>query len=263
MASPAPITTPCSTAPFYSTVLTAAQIAQNVNYVAGVLAGRGITLGNTISSSLNQIIFDGDSITAGKQSTGHGNYPSATMAALSGTYAWSNLGVGSQYVSTIVTNGPTNVDTLWSNYSGSKKIYILFASTNDLANGFSGSSCYTAIKTRCNAAKAAGATKCIVATTLNRGTFSAGQGSATGADSGQQNALNAALRVDFGTQISGKVYSGSPGYADVLMDLQAETNLQNTSNTTYFNSDTIHPNNTGYAIIAADAVIALNYLGIT
>jgi lysophospholipase L1-like esterase len=238
----------------YSARLTSQQVAQNVQAVGSLLGPRGITLGNTINRTNHQIIFDGDSLTAGYNSSGHGNYPSATMAALSGVYAWSNIGVGGRLLSTILTNAPTYADGLWGNYVGSKKVYVLWAGTNDYQASASGATVYANTVSRCNAAKAAGATAVIVLTCINRGTF-------TGAMTTQQTVGNGDLRADSPTLVSGVVYTGA-SYCNYLVDVQAEPNLQTTTNTTYFASDTIHLTNAGYAIVAADMKTALNQLGI-
>ncbi len=78
----------------------------------------------------------------------------------------------------------------------------------------------------------------------------------------QQGIGNADLRADSPTLVNGVVYTGA-SYCNYLVDVQAEPNLQTTSNTTYFASDTIHLTNAGYAIVASDVKIALNQLGIT
>jgi lysophospholipase L1-like esterase len=238
----------------YAAPLTALQVAQNIAAVRTTLAKRGLGLGNTVSRTNHQIVFDGDSLTAGYNSSGHGNYPTTTIAALSGAYAWSNLGVGGRLVSTILASAPSYADTLWTNYTGSKKVYILWAGTNDYQASVSGATVYANTISRCNAAKAAGATAVIVLTCINRGTF-------TGPMTTQQGIGNTDLRADSPTLVSGVVYTGA-SYCSYLVDVQAEPNLQTTGNTTYFASDTIHLTNAGYAIVASDVKTALNQLGI-
>jgi lysophospholipase L1-like esterase len=80
------------------------------------------------------------------------------------------------------------------------------------------------------------------------------------------------LRADFTVAIEASTTSSNATivwgpaagvtYADVMVDLQAEPNLQTTSNTTYFNSDTVHLTNAGYAIWAADVVLGLASIGV-
>ncbi|MDY3558110.1 SGNH/GDSL hydrolase family protein [Gemmata sp. JC673] len=238
---------------FYSSALSAGQVANNVEVVAARLALRGVTLGNTTPTTRDQVLFDGDSLTAGQGATHV--YPSQCMASRSGLYAWTNLGIGGQLAASIRSAGPGRADVLWGDYTGARKVYVLWAGTNDLVFR-SGADIYADIVARCIAAKAAGATHVIVLTVKDCGTWNASQVT-------QQGTLNGLLRADSPTLQTGVVYSGAT-YCDYLVDVQSRTQLQNTNDSTYFSdSPGVHLTDAGYAIPAADVGDALTLIGIT
>lgn len=66
------------------------------------------------------------------------------------------------------------------------------------------------------------------------------------------------------TNLTGRLYSKDSGANyDYVLDIAANTNIGEAgdySNTTYYHTDGIHPNNGGHAEIAADVKVALEYL---
>jgi hypothetical protein len=225
----------------YSTILTPAQIAQNIDYVGRILAARGIKLGNIIPPASNQILFDGDGLMAGQSGggnahpfQGHGTAAGIAMQFLTKPCASAILGVTDRTSATILANAPTYADVLWANYTGPQKAYVLWVGSSDIQKGGvgAGTTAYNNIKARCAAARAAGANLIIVIDCINRTAFTAPMIT-------EQTALNSALRADSPTLVSGIVYKGA-SYCDYLVDAQSLPQLQTPSNTAYFANDGWH-----------------------
>ncbi len=225
----------------YDTELKESQIARNIAYVTQKLTTRGVKLGDTLGN-LPQIICEGDSITFGAGATSGKDWPVTMQKSLTGKYRITNLGISGQKAYEILANAPERTDRLWSLYSATPKVYLLWAGSNDLAEGKT-SSVINSLTSRIAAARAAGATKILLGTILPRG------------DAGfevNREKINSAIRA------SGHL--GADGIADVAADKTIGQFNQNTDINYY--GDGIHPNDAGYQIIAEIWQQALNRAGI-
>jgi lysophospholipase L1-like esterase len=242
---------------FYSTVLTPAQIAQNIAYVQSVLTPRGVTLGDT-STNKGSVLFVGDSITAGYgPSTWPGEYPTQTMALLSGSYNWQNFGIGGWTLAAWLAM-ESELYPVVNQYSNPPKILVFWAGRNDIAiNADTAAGLYAKMVSFCNAQKAANPSLKIIFLDNLPG------GDITGALETIRTTLNGLYTADFTQSHGHNVYSSATvTYADYLIDVAAEVNLQTPSNGTYY-ADTVHPTTAGAAIIAADVKVALNLCGVS
>lgn len=244
---------------FYNRVLSDSEVAQNQRAVTSTLAGRGVLIGNALSALSNQIIHDGDSLTAGVQSSGQGSYPAQMNNMFLNGPVWSNFGVGGETMATALNNRPGVVDPCWGRYFGPNKIIFLSEGTNDIGGGTTGATIYSKTVSYCNGALAAGATAIFVLSLKNVGAW-------TGAQQTEANNYNASLRADSTTPVSASPTSGGANIvfkgasylgAGGLIDIQAETNLQTPTNATYFAGDQVHLVNAGYCIEAVDCAIGM------
>ncbi len=225
----------------YYTELKESQIARNIAYVTQKLTTRGVKLGDTLGN-LPQIICEGDSITFGAGATSGKDWPVTMQKALTGKYRLTNLGINGQKAYEILANAPSRTDKLWNLYSATPKVYLLWAGSNDIAEGKT-SSVIDSLTSRISAARAAGATKILLGTILPRG--------------------DAAFEVDrekINSAIRASGHLGADGVADVAANKTIGQANQNT-NTTYY-EDGIHPNDVGYQIIAEIWQKALNSAGV-
>jgi lysophospholipase L1-like esterase len=204
------------------------------------------------------IAFMGDSLTEG---VGHGTitpaqtYPAQTLALLTNPAGYLLAGLSGKTIDQVATAWGAGVDAHSLARRTGAQVVSYWAGTNDIAAGTSGATAYATYKTDAQKRKSAG-WKVLVFTCMNNQQF-------TGAQQTQQGNFNTSLRGDFTVATSNpNVWGAANGvtYADYLIDVQNETNLQNTANVTYF-SDGTHLTAAGYAIVAADVKTALNALG--
>jgi lysophospholipase L1-like esterase len=177
-------------------------------------------------------VFDGDSRTNLKHwplDALEAAHPSGDIAF--GGYGSGNFARSGWQVSEMITDAATRVDT---QIGTGRNILVLWGGVNDAAAGASATTIYTRIKAYCDARRAAGWDKIIVCTEIDA------QSAALQAVSWHSTiypALNIALRA------------GYTDFADYLVDLGADSRLQDATDTTYFNVDLLHPNDTGYAVV--------------
>lgn len=240
----------------YSPALSAGDLA---TLQAGLLSEASLL--NLWPSSYNLVAFPGDSLTQG---VGHGSitpaqtYPAQTISSLTTGVGFLLAALSGRTIDQVANawSAGINGHYLGSGRAGHQCVSF-WCGTNDIAAGTAGGTVYTDYKAKLGAFKAVG-WKVLAFTVMNNGGFSAGNIT-------QQGILNTSLRADFPTATSNAhVFAAAGGttYADYLIDVQSEPNLQITTNTTYF-SDGTHLTQAGYAIVAADVVSALNLLGIT
>lgn len=214
---------------FYNRVLTTAEIAQNVQYMTNAMAARNVPLFPfpPITDRTNQIVCDGDSLTAGGASycnniQGVGIPSNAVSNAfIAPIYQTNDQGKQGGGAATIQPATFT-VDSAYRT-SAANNIAALWIGTNDNLASLT----YPLTRRYCTDRHKVG-WKCIVGTMISR----------TSEDS-TKNQLNALLRTHW------------PEFADGLMDFAANPNLGAdgaSANATYF-SDGIHLTSTGSAII--------------
>lgn len=209
----------------YSSALTGAQVAQNYAAVSTVLAKRGVDLNPVPSGNTSQLVFDGDSITAGLSSASGANSISGQIVT-SETFTKTNLGVSGQELRQMMY-GSAKVVALLTPLA-SRNIVIVFGGTNDNIAGRTAAQTYADLSAYCLILKKAGF-QVVVVTMLSR----------TGSDT-FKNSYNALIRA------------GWQNFADEIADPAQNTNLgadNAYSNATYF-QDSVHPTTAANLIIA-------------
>jgi lysophospholipase L1-like esterase len=235
----------------YNRALTDTELVQVTQY----LSTKYSTTARTVPAmpdprlSLPQIVFDGDSMTDGHQSTNELNYPNQTITLLGGTsnYSYINLGIGGQTVAAMTTDAVSEVDSLLQ--YGSNRPYnfvVLMGGTNDLGQPATGlvdaTTTYNRIVTYAQGRRNAGF-KVIVNTILPR--------SAAGTP------------ADFETSrqtVNSNIRSNWPTFADGIADIASDSIIGPagaSDNTTYY-PDKVHMSNTGYGIVASYVAAAIN-----
>lgn len=178
------------------------------------------------------IVAEGDSLTAGYDSVA--NYPKYLIASYidNRMVSFQNWGTPGETVVTMAGEAATQIDPEYDARKG-KNVLCFWAGTNDMSGGSAdGPTTYANYVSYCQARQAVGFTV-IAFTVMNRGdavqpTFTSGQP-----------IFNADVRASWRT------------FASALVDVQAQPNLQDPTNTTYFQADKIHLTATGFAIVAA------------
>ena len=176
-----------------------------------------------------RLVYDGDSITAGYQSTAGFTYPIQAGLLLPQCDGY-NLGISGQTLAQMLASAPTNLDPL---HDGTKQgnIVVICGGTNDLYAGATPASVYANLQAYCAARRTAG-WKVVVTTVLPR--------SASDPFDANRQTLNTNIRANWGT------------FADGLADIAADQRIGvpgANANSAYF-ADGTHPNNTGYGIMA-------------
>lgn len=217
----------------YPSALTASQISS----VKSWLYARHAILSPTPTK---QIVCDGDSLTFGYWATDANNYPNQLLKAL-GNWRLLNYGKVGQTLATMVANGAANIDSVYD-AGMTKNICLGWGGTNDLASGTAPATVFADYKTYGNARKVAGLS--FVAFTIlprvaGSGTFEAD-------------------RQTFNTSVR-----GDASFYDALVDVASDSRIGDAGDNTdptYYLSDHIHMNPTGYSIVAARAANAVNSL---
>jgi lysophospholipase L1-like esterase len=194
----------------------------------------------------NLVVCTGDSITSGTGSTGG---PAQTMLTpVGGTNypnrLWSLLGSSTWQVKADAYPGRTLIqmntetstygDLYFSPRGASKNINIVWGGTNDCSSYTSVGSAMSLYEKLCLQKKALG-WKVVAVTMLLRQDGAAPGISAFAINQAQ---FNTWLRANY------------TRFADTLVDVAADSRLQNPSNTTYFNADKIHLTDAGYIVVA-------------
>lgn len=187
------------------------------------------------------LVFDGDSLTAGTGSSGGNTYPAQLITLLGGaTYLPSNnVAVAGQTMADMITDGAAQVDVLYRPELVFN-ICCAWGGTNDLVASVSAATTYSRIVTYCQARQAAGF-RVVILTILPRttgvGTFEA-----------DRQTVNANIRANWAT------------FADALADVGTSTVIGEAGdnlNTTYYDTDGVHLNNTGYGVVAGIVAAAI------
>jgi lysophospholipase L1-like esterase len=194
--------------------------------------GTGTTLANSgVSAVTGQLICDGNSLTFG---TGSSNptaesYPAQLVALLGTSWAEANYGVPGQSAELMNSDATTQIDPLFDSQLP-KNIVIAWEGIGSINNANdTAAQAYAAMTTYIQGRQAAGF-KVIVLTTMKWGTITAPKEVIRQA----YNAL---------------VLANSAG-ADAVVDVASDSRLSDPTNTTYFNGDTVHLTDAGYAVVA-------------
>lgn len=182
-------------------------------------------------------IFDGNSFSEGFGTTSARGWPSVFMTLLNDPNSRHIITArGGQATAGMVANFPTKVAPFFDP-DRSQHVVSGWELTNSILFGISGTDAKASLVSYCNLAKAMTPTPIVVAMTgTKRSTFNAGQ-------EAERQIANNLLLADFSVATADPlVWLPGPGitYADVLYDVGAEPNLQNTADTTYFLGDGVH-----------------------
>lgn len=184
--------------------------------------------GLTVPAVSKNVIFIGDSLTYGTGSGLGNNYPDQFMAA-------KNDATLNQYV--VGADNGLTANSLRINYLNVSNEFIsngdtvfYWLGTNDIGIGQTDAQVIADITAVCNSIKTAHPTcKLVVCTIIARGTYTAGQET---------------YRLAVNTSIN-----ASHTYCDYVLDLAADARLSNANDTTYYNADKVHLNDTGYGVV--------------
>ena len=183
-----------------------------------------------------QIVFRGDSLTAGQFADPLGNY-SFQVLAQRPEWRMFNMGVGGRKLTEMITRDTTGVDPIYD-ASLDENVLGILAGTNDIGgDAITGAACFARLQTWCQARKAAHAGWNIrVMTVPARGD------AVLNSYISDYNALIRAGDASFDKAVD--VGRGSP----------IESALSDENNLTYFNADRLHLTTAGYGIIAKHLV---------
>lgn len=178
----------------------------------------------------NQFVADGDSITAGKGAPP----PYTSSLTLNHQADWIifNLGVSGETLTTMIANAPQAVDTKFQ--AGNKNIVFIEGGQNDFIAGQTATQVYNSFVTYCSARRAVG-WKCVPWTMISSQTV----------PTTFRNSVNALLLADT-TNFDGHVdLTGTVLGCDLCWQ-----------DTTWFQSDGVHPTQLGISTVEAPQVSA-------
>lgn len=178
------------------------------------------------------VIYDGDSRTQGTSS------PYPTQAAqvaslLAKRYGFVNLGVSGQTVLQMSSDAASQIGALYRDYW--RTIAVAWGGVNDGHAGFDAAAIWTRLQSWAAIVRGLGC-KVVLCTEIDDQSTA---GAAVSWHSVIWPALNTMIRA------------GWSSIADALVDLGADSRLQDATNTTYFNADKIHLTDTGYGVVAS------------
>jgi lysophospholipase L1-like esterase len=177
------------------------------------------------------LVCDGDSLTAGTgASPAQMAYPNQLIHLSVTDQHLYNYGVTGQTIVQMIADAAAQIDILIS--SGTNNL-VCWGGVNDIAASVDSATVYSNIAAYCQARKAAGWTVTVCTITA--------AGTITGAKETVRQEVNASI------------VSNYESFADHLADLAANQYFDatdDTSNTTYYNADTVHLTNVGYGIVA-------------
>lgn len=195
------------------------------------------------ASNVAKVVYDGDSLTFGTGSTAGNDYPSQCTALLGSSYTTAlNAGVAGQQSTAAYGDVGSQIDAQYS--ATVRSIVVLWIGTNDIASGTAAATTQSNITNYVQWRQNVGF-KMIVGTILPRTEFSS-----TPAMETARQAMNTWIRANS---------FGADGIADIAADARIG-DIGDQNDTTYYDADKVHLNNTGYAIVAGivrNAIVAL------
>lgn len=196
-------------------------------------------------SLVGQVVFDGNSLTAGNGAADAipGGFPYPTITGLTGDWAGTNHGIPSITTTTMISNAPTQVDPLYGAALG-KNILVFWEVTNELYNGLSAAAAYANAVTYVTARQAAG-WKVVALTVLPR----SNAGTPGGFEANRQT-VNTSMRTTMLTDCPGVVIADVGGDATIGP-------FGASDNATYY-ADKVHLTQTGYNIVYPYVVTAVS-----
>jgi lysophospholipase L1-like esterase len=196
-----------------------------------------VSAGAEIVADCVQIIFDGNSLTAGSGATAGNDYPSVVMDNYSENWARRNIGKSGQTLRQMIDSRGDVPEVLTGIVDN---IYICWGGHNDFAGGADVDTVLKRTEVCCSLAQTDGYTVIVMA--MLPSTYS---GQPAKLDS-MRCAYNDSLRAQYS------------GWADAMVELDQDADIGqdgDQNNTTFYSADKIHLTNAGYAIVA-DSVIA-------
>lgn len=191
-----------------------------------------------------KVTFDGDSLTFGIGSTGGNDYPAQCAALLGSSYTKVlNAGVNGQQSTAAYADVGTQIDPQYD--PARRSIVVLWIGSNDVATGTAAATTQANIQNYCQWRQNVGF-KVVIVTLLPRTEFN-GNPTKTAAWS----AMNTWLRANY------------TSWANAIADVQADSrigDIGDENDTTYFDADKVHLNNTGYGVVAGivrDVILSL------
>lgn len=188
-------------------------------------------------SAAKQVIFDGDSLTAGYNGgTGNSPYPRrvSSVYGVDGVRWW-NLGVANKTLANLTSDAAAKVDAL---YDGalSRNILVILGGVNDIINdGVNGATALARLKTYCGARRSANPSIKIVVVKM----LPCSHASTPGTFETDRTTFNAGIDSD-------------PTFYDAAVTPSASIFAAGASdNATYF-SDKIHMTEAGYSVLGGD-----------
>jgi lysophospholipase L1-like esterase len=196
----------------------------------------------TAPDAQTQVVFDGNSLTAGHGASPGKSYPEQVQLLLPRGYSVINVGVPAQTTSHMMADAATHVDALIQ--SSARNILVAWEATNDLYFGASADDAYQRLGHYCRDRRNAGF-RVIVLTLLPRSE----QGTPDDFETSRE-AVNQRIRADW------------PTFADAIVDVAAIPELGRAGdelNPRYY-ADRVHLTDAGYAIIARSVAKAIREL---
>lgn len=190
-----------------------------------------------IASSKTYLACDGDSLTQGQSVATSYPYQLADLLGRS-AHDYCNYGVSGQTAVQCAADASYTIDPLATSFTDA--ICLAWMGTNDISGGASQAATYNAIVAYCQARQAAGYAV-VVMTILPRAGFDAGKEAI-------RVAVNAAIVTNYAT------------FADGLVNVAADTRLDDFTDTTYFLGDQTHLTAAGYAVVAELAAVVVGAL---
>jgi hypothetical protein len=246
--------------------LNPAEHMQVFRYLQREVARRGIVLGSDFSPTSSMYAILSDSIADGvgdSSASGNPSWSYQAALAMTGNYPGANLGLPGDFLAFAVdTHTATQyrkktADVLLNIWNGATKALFCDLITNDLGtSGLSGAACYALMKQLMTEARAAGWTALCVGDCHPRADTAWSPAKET-----ERLNYNALLAADFPNHDSANMWTGA-SWADKLVKKSLATNLQDPTNTLYFNADKLHGTPLGYTAIKAEyqpAFTAFNF----
>ncbi|MFH0916647.1 MAG: GDSL-type esterase/lipase family protein [bacterium] len=211
-------------------------------FASGVLLGvcgppegssAGAAAGAPPKAPIGNIVFDGDSLTAG--STATDPYPSQLMRRFRPGVEWANLGIGGQRLKDMLDRAPDDVDPLYDSRLG-QNVVVVWGGTNDMRHwNHSPATVYSRLREYCLSRRQMGYTV-VVLTLLPRS-----DGDYPANFEADRQAVNRSIRATW------------PGFADAMVDVGSDQLIGRQGSELdrrFFSGDRVHLNDLGLSVVA-------------